>query len=162
MTKKISAVFDGFEKFMCVLLGTLMILLVCDILLQVIARYCLFSPPSWTEELARRLMQLIVFCGAGIAYRKGEMTGITLVTDLLPGNVQRICKLFINVVIVGFGLFLTYTGYKMCVQIGNQLSPALRMPKWPFYAAIPFFGAMTVLFAVEKIVRIITDKEVAE
>lgn len=130
-----------------------MIALACDISLQVIARYCLHIPPTWTEELARRLMQIIVFGGGGIAYRKSEMIGITLLVEHLPTFLKRACAFIVNLVILAFCLFLAYTGYKMCIQVGNQLSPALRLPKWPFYATIPFFGVMTAIFAVEKMAK---------
>ena len=87
--KKWSMFLNGFEKAMCVCLGILMLILVCDVTLQVIARYLFSAPPSWTEELARRLMQLIVFFGGGIAYRKSEMTGITLLVERLPETYRR-------------------------------------------------------------------------
>ena len=140
--KKWNMVLNGFEKFMCAGLGILMIILVCDVTLQVIARYLFSAPPSWTEELARRLMQLIVFLGSGIAYRKSEMTGITLLVDRFPSKMQKAC-----------GIFITCIGYKMCIQVRGQLSPALRLPKGLFYASIPFFGVITAFFAAEKILK---------
>lgn len=157
--KKWSAFLSGFEKLMCVCLGMLMIILVCDVTLQVIARYLFSAPPSWTEELARRLMQLIVFFGSGIAYRKSEMTGITLLVERMPEKLQKACSICMNGAILVFCLFLTYIGYKMCIQVGGQLSPALRLPKWLFYAAIPFFGITTAFFAAEKIMKTIRNTE---
>lgn len=157
--KKWSIILDGFEKFMCVCLGILMIILVCDVTLQVIARYLFSAPPSWTEELARRLMQLMVFFGSGIAYRKSEMTGITLLVDRFPEKMQKACGIFINGAVLVFCLFLTCIGYKMCIQVKGQLSPALRLPKGLFYAAIPFFGVTTAFFAAEKIIKTVICKK---
>lgn len=153
--KKWSMFLNGFEKAMCVCLGILMLILVCDVTLQVIARYLFSAPPSWTEELARRLMQLIVFFGSGIAYRKSEMTGITLLVERLPENVQKTCSFFINGAVLVFCLFLTWIGYRMCIQVRGQLSPALRLPKGLFYAAIPFFGVTTAFFAAEKMIKMV-------
>lgn len=140
---------------MCILLGVMMIVLLGTITLQVVARYCFSAPPSWTEELARRLMQLIIFGGAGIAYRKSEMSGITLLLEHMPEKMRQGACIFTHAVVIAFCVYLTYYGYMMCIQIGSQLSPALRLPKSIFMAAIPFFGVITTIFALEKIYKIV-------
>ena len=151
--KIMTKTFDILEKILCVCLGILMVLLTLDISLQVLSRYVFSSPPTWTEELARRIMQLIVFAGAGVAYRKSEMSGITLLLDHLPEHIKRTVELFTHLCIFAFCIFLVYVGYQMCLKTGNQLSPALRIPKWPFLMVIPFFGVVTSLFAIEKITK---------
>lgn len=154
ITKKI---LDGFEKFMCVFLGIVMIALVTDISIQVVARYVSHNPPTWTEELARRLMNIVVFCGASIAYRKSEMTGITLLIEHIPEKARIACEVVTNLIILGFCIYATPVVYKMCIQTKMQLSPALRIPKWPFYATIGFLFVTTAIFALEKIINQFAD-----
>lgn len=146
-----STVFGFIEKVLCVLLGVLMICLTADIVLQVVARYCFSAPPPYTEELARRLMCVIVYCGAAVAYRRSDMMGITLIRDHVPKNVAKGIAVLIDALIGAFGVFLIYYGWRMCIQISGQMSPALRLPKNLFMAFIPFFGLLTMLFAIEKI-----------
>ncbi|MDO4324145.1 MAG: TRAP transporter small permease [Lachnospiraceae bacterium] len=153
--KYVMKILDIFEKGMCILLGAMMVVLLGTITLQVIARYCFSTPPTWTEELARRLMQLIIFCGAGIGYRKAEMNGITLLVERMTEKSQKLVAVLMHVVVIAFCVYLTYYGCLMCRQVGNQLSPALGMPKWPFMASIPFFGITTGIFALEKIYKVI-------
>ena len=147
-------ILDIFEKIMCILLGALMIIMLGTITLQVVSRYLFSAPPTWTEELARRLLQLIVFCGAGIGYRKSEMSGITLLVDHMSPRARKAAEIVTHIAIILFCGYLAWQGCLMCVQIGSQLSPALRMPKWPFMAAIPFFGVISIIFGIEKIIRV--------
>lgn len=54
-------------------LGMLMLLvMLCAVALQVIARYLFLSPPAWTEELARYAMVWAGYLGATVAFYSNE------------------------------------------------------------------------------------------
>lgn len=149
--KAFHTLLDAVEKVLCVLLGVMMIALTADIVLQVVARYCFSAPPPYTEELARRILCIVVYCGAAVAYRKREMMGITFIQDRVPAAARKVIIVLIDALIGAFGIFLLYVGWKMCLHISGQLSPALQLPKSLFMAFIPFFGVLTTVFALEKI-----------
>ena len=149
---------DKIEKVLAVSSGLLLLALCLDVALQVVGRYVFHAPPPWTEELARRLSGLMVYVAGGVAYRRSELTGITLLVDSFSEKCQKGCRIFVNILIMAFCAFLTYIGYRTVIQIGAQLTPALRLPKWPFFAVISFFGGATVIFAIEKILEDVFGK----
>jgi len=55
-----------------VLAGILIVAMLASVGLQVIARYIFFSPPSWTEELARYCMVWAGLLGATVAFHRQE------------------------------------------------------------------------------------------
>ena len=55
-----------------VLAGLFMVAMLFSVGLQVVARYIFFSPPSWTEELARYCMVWAGLLGATVAFHRQE------------------------------------------------------------------------------------------
>jgi len=55
-----------------VLAGFFIVAMLASVGLQVVARYIFFSPPSWTEELARYCMVWAGLLGATVAFHRQE------------------------------------------------------------------------------------------
>jgi TRAP-type C4-dicarboxylate transport system permease small subunit len=135
--------------------AALMALMVVDVSWQVISRFILSSPSSFSEELARFLLIWIGFLGAAYAYRKGAHLGLDIVTSKLQGARKRIARAFIELMVLGFvGSVMIYGGSKIVFLTYDlkQLSAALQIPMAFVYLIIPVSGILIAFFAIQELV----------
>ena len=135
-------------------LAIIMAVLTIDVLWQVVSRYALASPSSWTEELARFLLIWVSLLGA--AYLTGQKGHIAI--DLLPrsltGSALRRLQSAINVVVFLFGLTVLGVGGTNLVYVTlslGQSSPALNLPVGFVYMVLPLSGALMMFYSITDI-----------
>ncbi len=134
------------------LLVLLMLLMVADVTWQVVSRYVVKSPSSYTEEIARFLLIWISFLGASYAYRHRLHLGIDLLTEKLTGTSKHwanifsycMCALFFGAVLVFGGSNLVLLTLEL-----EQVSGALGLPMFYVYSVIPLSGILMLLYSVE-------------
>ena len=64
------AVSDGLDRLAQLGAVAALVVLVAAVMTQVVARYVLFSPPTWTEELARYAMIWAGLLGATLSFKR--------------------------------------------------------------------------------------------
>jgi len=122
-------------------LTTLMFLMV---FLQVIFRYTIDVPFSFSEELARYLMVWIVCIGASGAYGQGMHIGVNLFTGLLPAVGQKWVARMVHLAVGGLMGVIIFEGGRLSYLLAGQISPAMEIKMtWP-YLAVPV-GAFLIL-----------------
>ena len=104
---------------------------------QVVCRYALGAPLTWSEELARYMQIWMVMLGSAVMMRKGGHLAIDLVTASLPERIKKATDFI--------GIFLTINAWR-------QTSPALNMPMSYVYASLPVGGALILM---ETVIRFI-------
>jgi len=145
----------GLDSLLRYFLAALMALLVVSVTWQVLSRYLLDSPSSWTEELARFLLVWIGVLGASYAYRQKMHLGIDLLSQRLRGHSAFFLECLVNVVVIVFALSVMVVGGCRLVAMTwelNQVSPALGVPMAWVYAVVPVSGALIVLYALQNTV----------
>jgi TRAP-type C4-dicarboxylate transport system permease small subunit len=100
-------------------------------------RFVLHDPITWSEEAARYMMVWVTFLGAGYAMGKGKHIGVTMFVEKLPGGVRRKVIFVAEAVIMLFLAAVTVQGVKLIVSLWVQTSPAMDLPMWLPYLAIP-------------------------
>ncbi|MFC0471319.1 TRAP transporter small permease [Halalkalibacter kiskunsagensis] len=129
------------------------ITLVLVILLQIGGRYLLTLPFSWTEELARFLFIWFAFLGSVITLRSKMHLGIEFFYQKLKPKSKRSVDIFIQLVILFFGVLIAKYGFQL-VELGEiSKSPVLRWPMSYFYLSIPITG---ILFAIYSFYSLLT------
>ena len=147
-------VLNNIEEYLVVPLVGVMVAIV---ILQVIFRYIVKGSLPWSEELARYLMVWITFIGASIGVKRGAHVGIEALILALPKKAQTIAEylgIFISVIfcIVVLGASFGIINRQI---INQQISPAMRIPMWWAYAAIP---GGTLLMTVRFIQALFKNK----
>ncbi|WP_235898468.1 TRAP transporter small permease [Parahaliea maris] len=135
------------------LLSALMALLVVSVTWQILSRYLLSEPSSWTEELARFLLVWIGILGASYAYKVKMHLGIDLLAQRLRGGKAFALDVFVNAVVAGFALAVMVVGGSKLVAMTwelNQVSPALGLPMAWVYTVVPLSGALITIYAAEN------------
>lgn len=138
-----SFLLEKLEKVVAILLASIAALVVY----QVVARYVLSSPPSWTEELARYLQVWLVLLSSPLCLHKGLHLAVDYLTPRLSPSAKRWAR-SVNHLLVGlFGLLLTVFGFRMLPVAALQVSPALGISMiWP-YLAVPTSGLLITTVA---------------
>lgn len=133
------------------LLATLMVLLVIDVAWQVVTRFILPKPSSFTEEIARFLLIWISLLGAAYAYRLHSHLGLDiLVRKLSAQNAIRVFR-FNCLLVAIFALVILIVGGSHLVWLTwvlGQHSPVLNIPMAYIYAVIPISGAVFFLYSI--------------
>ncbi len=149
-------------KFVVIIMG----LLVIDVTWQVISRYLLSAPSSYSVEVARYLLIWVGLFGAAYATGKKEHLAIELLPHKLaqknPAKKRKLDN-FINFLIILFSLFVLIIGGTRLVYITlklGQLSPTLQIPLGYVYLCLPISGLLIIFYAVAEILYGPPEKDI--
>ena len=128
---------DNLEEYLILILLPLMTLVVLS---ATLARYSGWFSMFWGEELARCLMVYVGYLGIALAMKRRVHIGVTALTDRITSRRgRRALLVFQTVVLLLFcGLIskFLFSIIERQHSIG-QTSPALEIPIWLPYAAVP-------------------------
>jgi TRAP-type C4-dicarboxylate transport system permease small subunit len=146
------AIVKAIDKVLVPVLSALMAGLVIVVTWQVVSRYLLRSPSSYTEEIARFMLIWIGLLGAAHAYRTKMHLGLDLLTARLTGNARLWAELFSAACVAGFSIIVMVVGGAQLVSLIwelEQTSAALGVQIAFIYSVIPLTGAIITLYAVD-------------
>ncbi len=136
----------------------LMIMLVV-VMLQVVARYGLNNPISWSEELSKALMVWSAFLVAPFAYREGTNVAIELFADAWPPLMRRISELIIAALILWIVVVFFRESVSLVARGMKVSASSLPVSIGVFYAVLPVSFACLFLAVVERLLRLVTGRE---
>jgi TRAP-type C4-dicarboxylate transport system permease small subunit len=145
---------ERIDKVLGYFLVALMGILVLDVLWQVISRYILRSPSSFTDELARFLLIWVGILGAAYATGKKMHLAIDIIINRFDIKRRRLIDILINAVIALFALCVMIIGgihlMFILLKLGNT-SAALSLPIGFVYSVIPLSGMLIVYYSLSEI-----------
>ncbi|OQY52751.1 MAG: hypothetical protein B6230_02090 [Desulfobacteraceae bacterium 4572_89] len=131
---------NWFVERLCALLVGIMVVVIW---FGVIERYFLHLGFTWTEEFSRYIMiwaaLLAVSCGA--FYR--EHIGLDIVKRFLPGKGGRILQIGLDLVSLGFFIFLAWYGMGMAKAGLGQYATIFGITMVVPFAAVPVSSSLT-------------------
>lgn len=138
------------ERFLAVIMS----ILVIDVLWQVISRYILSSPSSFTDELAGFLLIWVGLFGAAYVAGKNEHLAIDLLVQRSGPARRKFLEIFICICIALFsltvlvigGAWLVYTRFALEVK-----SAALEIPLGYVYIVLPISGLLIIFFTIDNL-----------
>lgn len=155
-----NAILDGFTAIMdrvylalralCV---TILAFYLGLVLLQVFFRYVLNESLFWAEEAVRFSMVWSVLLGAAVVARDRAHIRIDVVENLLPPAARRVLDVVLDLLMVAFAIILAVTGIRFVGRSMMQTSPALNLPMWLVYCAVPVGAVLQALFVVAVLRR---------
>lgn len=136
------------------LLMGLMALLVVDVLWQVLSRYVLASPSSFTDELAGFLLIWVGLLGAAYVTGQEGHLAIDLLVRKVDAAWQRrlralsllVIALFAVAVMIVGGSWLVYTRFYLGVT-----SASLQVNLGYVYMVLPLSGLLTAYYAIDSL-----------
>ncbi len=137
-------ILDKVEDVFCAasLLLTALVLFV-----NVVLRYVFSASTSWAEELIRYLMIWITFIGGSICVRRGAHIRMDFLLTMLPKKAALAVTRLVFFVAGGFCAALFWYSARLVaftVEL-EQASPAMGIPMWIPYLAMPLGSALMAL-----------------
>ena len=128
----------------CLLLATVCVLG----LWQVVARFVLSQPSTWTEEALRRLLIWCVMLGVVAAFRHGALVSVDLMLRLSRGWFRHLVRHVITWTSLAFLAVIAWFGIDLAYRVRFQTFAAMDdiSMAWA-YAALPV-GALLSMVAV--------------
>ena len=155
LRKVINKVVEGFSV-------VLIIVMVLLVLWQVIARYILNNPSTFSETLTKYLFVLLVLVTSTYAFGSQEHMRIEVLNNRLTGSALKIVNIAIECITIAFSsAIMVFGGCIITAMQMVQIDSSLHIPMGIVYSIIPICGVITVFYCVCNIVAECTTKKEA-
>lgn len=114
---------------------------------QVLARFVLSEPSTWTEELMRRLLVWCVMLGIAVAFRRGALVSVDLMLRTARGRWRDTVRWLITGTALAYLAVLLWQGIDLTTRVRFQSFAAMELSMAWAYAALPV-GAFFCIVAV--------------
>jgi TRAP-type C4-dicarboxylate transport system permease small subunit len=125
----------------CVLLAVIS----CLGMWQVVSRFVLSQPSTWTEEAMRRLLIWCVMLGVVVAFRRGALVSVDLMLRLSKGAWRHVVRTVITVSSLTFLGVLLWFGIDLAWRVRFQTFASMEISMAWAYAALPVGAALAIV-----------------
>ncbi len=108
---------------------------------QVVFRYVLMTPLSWSEELARFLLLWLASLSAAYAFKVRSHFALTFVVDWFDEKTQHYIRSLVTFIVAGFLLIFIRQAFSFTLAVRDQIAPGTQMSM-----AIPYSSALVGSF----------------
>lgn len=151
------------QRGLSALLVVLMTAMVLDVTWQVITRFLLRHPSSFTEELAGFLLVWIGLLGACYALQTRAHLGIDLLASRVSDASRKWVELVVYSLVGLFAFFVMVIGGLRLVWLAfqlNQISAAMGLKMGYVYLAVPISGVLMIIYSTGYITKAFTGRSV--
>ena len=114
-------------------------------LFQVLARFVLQQPSTWSEPLVRTLLVWMAYLGLCGVIRAGALVSVDALYRACRGRARRILEAIITLATLSLLLILAWYGTSLAFRVRFQNLAGLEIPVIWAYAAVPVGAAVSVL-----------------
>ena len=126
--------------------GCLLLAVICGLgMWQVVTRFVLSQPSTWTEEAMRRLLIWCVMLGVVVAFRRGALVSVDLMLRSSRGAWQRVVRTIITVSSLAFLGVLLWFGIDLAWRVRFQTFASMELSMAWAYAALPVGAALAIV-----------------
>jgi TRAP-type C4-dicarboxylate transport system permease small subunit len=153
---------DSLNKLVGIILALMLGVMSILIIVQVISRFVIHLPLTWSEELSRYLMAYIVFLGASLAMRHNKLISIELLPEMLGGTKRKVITIIVLLISIVFFVILFKQGIDMLSRVKVQTSAGLGISMAIPYASIPIGSFFLALNSIAALFDQLTSKKEEE
>ena len=135
------------DKVVSGLLVILMALMVFNVTWQVLSRYVVQNPSSFTDELSRYMLIWLGMLGAAYVAGQNQHIAIDLLPNRLIGKSKMKLMILINVIVLFFAFSVMVMGGINLVYITfilGQKSATMQIPLSYIYTILPISGLLVI------------------
>lgn len=154
--KRLRTILDKIMRVFCATAFSVMTLLT---VWQVLTRYLLNNPSTWSEELASYIFAWVTILGAAYVFGKREHMSIPVLVERFSENTQRKLAIVSEIIVLVFAIVIMIYGGISITSLGmGQLSSSLGIPMGYFYTVIPISGVFIAIYNVLNIYELTHQK----
>lgn len=150
---------ERLDLFLETLTALTMGVLVLDVTWQVITRFVLKNPSSWTEELATYLLIWVGLLGSAVALNRGAHLGIDYFVGKLTPPKRLLSEAFVFLAVSAFAISVLLVGGLELVtetfELG-QTAPATGLKLGYVYLAVPLSGFFIAMYGIDFFMQTLT------
>jgi TRAP-type C4-dicarboxylate transport system permease small subunit len=142
------------DKIVAWMLIVLMGFMVLNVSWQVLSRYVVQNPSSFTDELSRYMLIWLGMLGAAYVAGQNQHLAIDILPNKLSGKPKMKLLILINAFVLLFALFAMVLGGSNLVYITyilEQKSATLQLPLAYIYTIIPISGLLVIYYQIFQI-----------
>lgn len=140
-----------------------MVLLTCW---QVLTRYVLQNPSTWSEELVGYLFAWMSLLGASLVTCERGHMNIPIIVERFSVPIQKLLNCLGEVIAFLFSaIILVFGGVQITTLAMGQMTSSLGVPIGIFYIVLPLCGVLNMIYTVLNIMDILqgrTEEKEAE
>lgn len=126
----------------------MLLLLVCLTLFQVLSRYLLPVPISFTEELGRFLFIWISFLGAAIVMKRDAHIRLDLFHGVVSARVLGVVRVFVFACVAFLSAGILVTAPGLLSVAARQTAAVSRISMGAVYLVLPLSAALTLAYTL--------------
>ena len=151
---------DLLTQLLNVLAGASFLVMVILTCWQVLTRYALNNPSSWSEELVSYMFAWMSLLGASLVTAERGHMNIPIVVEKCSPSLQKLLLCLAE--LIGFlfsAIILAYGGFQIANLAMGQMTSSLGVPIGVFYVVLPLCGVLNMVYTVLNMTDIIKKKE---
>lgn len=138
--------------------GTFMLVMLAVVGLQVIARYVFFSPPSWTEELARYCMIWAGYLGATVSFYRREDPVLMGRKHAGPEWLSTFFMLLRNSAVVLFMVPIVYWSPVIIRHHMTRHTESMELISGYVMLIVPAFALIILVHVLARVTSALSDR----
>jgi len=112
---------------------------------QVLTRFVLSQPATWSETMVRTLLIWMAYLGMAGAIRIGALVSVDVLYRACRGRTRRQLEAMITIATLVLLVILLWFGIDLAYRVRFQVLAGLEIPVTFAYAAIPAGSAVSIL-----------------
>ncbi len=119
---------------------------------QVVSRYVLNSPSTFSEEFLRYSLIWVTMIGGAYAFHLKKHIAIEMVVNRLGTSSQRVVRMIAQLFLLAFALVvMVYGGIQLVSLTMSQQTVSLGIPMGYVYLSLPISGVLITWFCLTEI-----------
>lgn len=139
--------------------GSLLVLMSITVVLQVVFRYVIQAPISWSEELSTFSFIWLATLSAALGVKYESHFSLEVVVKRFPLVVRRLLQLLGALATSGLLGVLIWFGINLVAMNTTQISPAMGMPMSVPYLSVPVSCTLMLLYLLGHVIRSMRGEE---
>ena len=124
------------------------------VIFGVVMRYAFNNPPAYVEQVALLLVISVAMFGAAAGVQASGHIGLDSVVKLLPHKGQVACTVLVQLLVIGFALFLLWGSAQMGLSTRHDDIPTLGISEAWRYAPSLLAGGLMLLFSLDHLLAL--------
>ena len=154
LIKKIDSFLIKLQQFVMIFCIAVMVIL---IIWEVIARFILKVSVPYAEELTRLAMVWWIFFGSSLAVRFNGHAKLDAILKKLPGVLQLVMKILIQLAIAVLSFVIMYYGIDITTKAWVDRTTSLAYPFGVFYLPAVICGFLMMVYAFANVVMTVSQ-----
>jgi TRAP-type C4-dicarboxylate transport system permease small subunit len=137
-------------EYLC---AAILIVIVLIIFANVIARYFFHAPLRGSDEVSQYMFLWLSYLGALAALMRGRHYSFPNLVEMLPRFPGVAVKTLSEIIVLLMLLVLVWFGWQLVDRLSFQTSPALGLPVYYAYVALPLTAALMALVVCGQMIN---------